>query len=110
MVSITGGATASQTFSIPENGNAEVAGLTIPFMTYGMSFTPFNSGPVTITLNAEPGTSMGITTKGGEYIDNVVLSVPEPQTWGLLVLAIAVLGVSVRMRHQLTAHPVCFQP
>ena len=99
MVSISGGATASTVFSIPENGNAGVTGSTIPFLTYGLPFTVTTGSPVTFNISAVTGTYQGFTTNGGEYIDNVVVSpAPEPGTWVSMVLGMAVLGWAVRRR------------
>ena len=81
-LSVSGSATAGQTFPIPARTGGQNPGA-LQFASYALTFTPMTAGPVTVTLAAG-------SSGGGIAIDNVQLTVPEPSTWTLL-LAVAVL-------------------
>ena len=79
-LSVSGGATATQTFSLPARTGGQNSGA-LPFVSYTLTFTPTTVGPVVVTLAAG-------SSGGGIAIDNVqFLAVPEPSTWALLGLS-----------------------
>ena len=61
--------------------------------SYSLSFTPSSSGAFSLSFENSGGDNIGM------LLDNVkVTAVPEPQTYALLALGLAVVGGAVRRR------------
>ena len=89
-LSVSGGATASQSYSIPESSSQN-----FPFVDYTVTFIPLTSTTVTLAVT---NTSSYDANGGSIAVDNArvavgTLAVPEPSTWAALCLGVAGLGV-----------------
>jgi hypothetical protein len=62
-----------------------------------MTFTPTTSGSEVLSF-LSIGTPDGLPPMA--LLDNVSLTIPEPATWGLMLVGVAAVGASLRMRRR----------
>lgn len=78
-----------------------------PFANYTVFFTPDSGGTVSFAFGANYNFSSNVNDVAGPILDNVSLSmasapvggaVPEPATWGMMILGFGVVGGAMRRR------------
>jgi PEP-CTERM motif len=82
--------------TVVDVGGRQVASITLdsndPFKLYTFNFKTTAAGPLTFY-------ELGPSDQQGNVLDNVTLaSVPEPSTWAMLILGVAMIGFAARRR------------